>query len=244
MTSIFAVDFPGHAFQLFGPAHLAALTSIVLLNLFLLRYRSASEETRRTVRWTLALVLWFNEIAWHVWNLAVGRWTIQEMLPLHVCSLLVWLGGLMLVTKSYRIYEFSYFIGIAGALQALLTPNVGIYGFPHFWFFQTFISHGLIVTSAIYMTKVEGFRPTWPSLLRVFIVLNLYMVPVYFVNAAIGSDYLFVNSKPPTASLLDMLPAWPVYILYMEAIGLVLFVILYLPFWISDLRARQRLALS
>ncbi|MGE5249517.1 MAG: TIGR02206 family membrane protein [Bacteroidota bacterium] len=244
MTSIFAVDFPGHALQLFGPAHLAALTCIVLFNLFLLRYRGASEEVRRTVRWTLALVLWLNEIAWHTWNLAVGRWTIQEMLPLHICSLMVWLGGLMLVTKNYRIYEFSYFIGIAGALQALLTPNVGIYGFPHFWFFQTFISHGLIVTSAIYMTTVEGFRPTWRSILRVVIVLNLYMVPVYFVNSAIGSDYLFVNSKPATASLLDMLPPWPVYILYMEAIGLVMFGLLYLPFWIRDLRARPKVAIA
>jgi len=45
----------------------------------------------------------------------------------------------MLVTKSYPFYEFAYFMGIAGTLQALLTPDLGIYGFPHYRFFQTFI---------------------------------------------------------------------------------------------------------
>ena len=159
------------------------------------------------------------------------------MLPLQVCSLLVWLGGWMLVTKSYKIYEFMYLIGIGGAIQALATPDLGIYGFPHFRFFQTFISHGLIVTSAIYMTVVEGFRPTWKSLLRVAIWMNIYMVAIYFLNTAIGSNYLMVNHKPETPSLLDLLPAWPIYILYMEGLGILTFILLYTPFVIKDWRS-------
>lgn len=91
------------------------------------------------------------------------------MLPLHVCSALVWVGALGLVMRSYKIYEFMYFMGIGGALQALLTPDLGIYGFPHYRFWQTYLSHGLIVTAAIYMTVVEGFCPTWKSLRRVFL---------------------------------------------------------------------------
>jgi len=83
---------------------------------------------------------------------------------------LVWLGGYMLVSKNYLVYEFAYFLGIGGALQALFTPDLGIYGYPHYRFFQTFISHGLIFTSAIYMTTVEGFRPTWKSVLRVMVI--------------------------------------------------------------------------
>jgi uncharacterized membrane protein YwaF len=47
-----------------------------------------------------------------------------------------------------------------------------------------------------------------------------------------------INRKPETASLLDMLPAWPIYILYMEALGMVTFLILYLPFMVKDLIAR------
>jgi len=238
MGRFFAGDYPGPAFEFFGVAHLAALAFLLLLNLFLLRFRFASERTKTAVRWGLALILWGNEIAWHYWNYAVGKWTIQTMLPLQLCSLLVWTGALMLVTKNYRIFEFMYFMGIGGAIQALATPDLGIYGFPHFRFFQTFISHGLIITSAIYMTVVEGFRPTWKSILRVAIWINIYAVIIFFVNRAIGSNYLMINGKPGTPSLLDYLPDWPIYILYMEGIGLATCILLYVPFVVKDLRSR------
>jgi hypothetical integral membrane protein (TIGR02206 family) len=239
MGQFFTGDYQGAAFELFGPMHLAALLVLILLNLFMLRFKGADERTRHTIRWTMAIILWVNEFAWHAWNYAVGQWTIQTMLPLHLCSVLVWVGAFMLVTKNYRIYEFAYLLGISGALQALLTPDLGIYGFPHFRFFQTFISHGLIVTAAVYMTTVEGFRPTWKSLLRVGLWMNVYMLVVFFINRAIGSNYLMINGRPATPSLLDLLPDWPVYILYMEALGLVCFLLLYLPFAIKDWRSSR-----
>jgi len=236
VNKFFAVDFPGPPFELFGRSHIAALLLLVALNTLLILSKNAEDKTKNMIRWVLALILLANEIAWHVWNIAVGKWNIQTMLPLHLCSVLVWLGTVMLVTKNYRIYEFMYLMGIGGAIQALATPDLGIYGFPHFRFFQTFISHGLIVTSAIYMTVVEGFRPTWKSVLRVAVWMNVYMVIIYFINDAIGSNYLMVNGKPNTPSLLDLLPPWPIYIIYMEAIGLITVLILYLPFAIRDWR--------
>ena len=241
MTDFFTRDYTGGSFEFLGTAHLGALGFLVLLNLFLLRFRNVDERRRGPVRWILALILWGNEFAWHYWHYSVGTWTIQTMLPLHLCSLLVWTGALMLVTKNYSIYEFMYLMGIGGAIQALATPDLGIYGFPHFRFFQTFISHGLIVTSAIYMTVVEGLRPTWKSLLRVAIWMNLYTVVVFFINSAIGSNYLMINGKPNTPSLLDLLPPWPVYILYMELIGVITIVLLYLPFAIKDWRTGREL---
>lgn len=238
MTKFFAGDYAGPAFELFGIAHFSALAVLIILNLFLLRFKKSDEKTKSEIRWSIALILWGNEVAWHVWNYAVGKWTAQTMLPLQICSLLVWLGALMLVTKSYTIYEFTYFLGIGGALQALLTPDLGVYGFPHFRFFQTFISHGLIITSAVYMTVVEGFRPTWRSLLRVAIWTNAYMIVIFFLNLSIGSNYLMINGKPGTPSLLDLLPSWPVYIIYMELIGIATCLLLYMPFIVKDWREK------
>jgi low temperature requirement protein LtrA len=51
---------------------------------------------------------------------------------------------------------------------------------------------------------------------------------------------LMINGKPNTPSLLDLLPPWPVYILYMEAIGLITVLVLYSPFAIKDMRAGSR----
>ncbi len=235
----FAKDWTGPAFVMFDPAHLTALALIILLNIGLLRFKNTTEQARHTLRWTIAIILWANELGWHLWNASIGQWNIQTMLPLHLCSVLVWVGALALVTRNYSIYEFMYFMGIAGALQALLTPDVGIYGFPHYRFWQTYISHGLIITAAIYMTVVEGFRPTWKSLGRVLVWMNVYLVVVFIINLLIGSNYLFIAHKPETASLLDVLPPWPYYIAYIEVIGLVMCLILYIPFMIKDWRATQ-----
>jgi len=236
MGQIFALDYHGAPFVLFGMAHLFGLFALLLLNLGLLLFKKTDEATRARVRLALALVLWINEIAWHIWRIANHTWTVQIMLPLHICSLMVWISGIMLVTRSYKIYEFAYFLGIGAGLQALATPDLGIYGFPHFRFFQTFLSHGLIVTAPIYMTAVEGYRPTWKSMLKAIVGMNVYALAVYFVNNALGSNYLMINAKPEVPSLLDLLPDWPWYILWMESIGIATFIILYIPFYFKDLK--------
>lgn len=238
--NLFALDYTGAPFEFLGAAHIGALIAILLLNIYLLRFRKADESVRRKVRTTLAIIMLLAESAWHLWNVYHGTWNVQEHLPLHACSLLIWLAGIMLIRKNYRIYEFAYFMGIAGALQALFTPDIGIYGFPHFRFFQTFIAHGLLTTSAIYMTTVEGMRPTWKSMLRVMVSLNIYMGIVFFFNRLIGSNYLYVAHKPPGPTLLDVLPEWPWYLLYMEAIGVIMFLLLYLPFIFKDWRAKRK----
>ena len=212
MEEFFAWDYHGAPFELFGPAHLGGLLALLFLNLLLTRAKNASDSTRNLLRWILALTLWMNESAWHIWRIANHTWTVQTMLPLQICSLMVWVSGIMLVTRSFKIYEFAYFLGIGGGLQALATPDLGIYGFPHFRFFQTFLSHGLIVTAPIFMTVVEGFRPKWKSLLKTALWTNVYALAIYFVNTALGSNYLMVNAKPGVPSLLDLLPEWPWYV--------------------------------
>jgi len=240
MQEFFAKDYSGAPFELFGPAHLIALGLVALvITILCVASRKMDAAGRMRIRWGFAITLVVVEVSWHVWNAATGQWTIQTMLPLHLCSALVWLSAVMMVTGNYRIYEFAYLLGIAGASQALMTPDAGIYGFPHFRFFQVILSHGAIVGSAVFLTVVEGYRPTPRSLARVLVFGNLYMAAVGLVNWAVGSNYLFIAHKPETASLLDVLPAWPWYILWIEAIGAVAVLLLYSPFAIKDWRARR-----
>jgi len=235
LQDYFAKDYRGEPFRHFHAPHLAALGVVALLNMGLIYFgRTSTPEALRIVRYAMTAVLVVNEASWHWWNWQTGQWTIQTMLPLHLCGLMVWSSAVMLVTRSYILYEFLYFLGIGAASQALLTPDLGNYGFPHFRYFQTFISHGLLVTAPVYMTLVEGYRPYWASLLHVAVGMNLYMLVIMFVNARLGSNYLFVARKPDTPSLIDVLGPWPWYILSLESIGLVLSLLLYAPFAIGD----------
>lgn len=241
MRQYFTGDYSGEPFQLFGIPHIIALTIIILVNLWIVFLnKKGKTEILAWIRYILAAVLLIDETLWHYWNYSIGQWTVQTMLPLHLCSVFVFLSAVMLLTKSYGIYEFAYFLGIAGASQALLTPDAGIYGFPHFRFFQVMISHGSIVTAAIFMTVVDGYRPYRKSMVRVLIGSNIYMVFIALVNTLIGSNYLYIAHKPETASLIDVLGPWPIYIIFIELIGVVFVLLLYTPFAIKDYRASRK----
>ncbi len=240
LSQFFAKDFAGPAFELFGPHHLVAIGIILGINVGLVGWgRRIPERWRGPVRYAMAALLLIDEAVLHWWRWRTGTWTVQEMLPLHLCAVLIYLSSIVLITKSYRLYEIVYLLGVAGATQAILTPDAGPYGFPHFRFFQVFISHGLIVTAAVWMTVVEGLRPFPQSLRRVMIIGLGYMAFVGVVNRLLDSNYLFIAHKPDTASLLDVLPPWPWYIPVLLLLAVLFLGIAYLPFGIKDWRVRS-----
>jgi hypothetical integral membrane protein (TIGR02206 family) len=235
MGGIFDPLYTGGDFKLFGTAHIVSLVIILLVCLLFIPLRRVlSEKARLVLRWVMIVIIFVDALSWHWWNWAIGYWDIYYMLPLHLCSVFGFLSGVLLITKNQTLFEFTYFLGMGGALQALFTPDIGIYGFPHFVYFQTFITHGMIIVAVFYMAFVEGFRPHWTATFKVMLVGNLYLVFIFFLNKWIGSNYLFINFKPPTESILDLFGDWPWYILTIEGVALLEFIIFYLPWAAID----------
>lgn len=231
----FTNEYTGAPFVLFDAGHLISMGIIALACLSMLYFRQVwNESAKRNFRYALAGFLLIAEFSWHAWSVYYGTWSIQTNLPLHLCSVSVWLSVIMLTAKNYSIYELMYFLGVGGALQAVITPDAGIYGLPHFRAVQTLAGHGAIVLAALYMTWVEGYRPTWKSFKTVVIWTNVYMTVVFFINLAIGSNYLFIAHKPEFPTLIDMLAPWPWYILQLEILALAVCFVLYIPFMVKD----------
>lgn len=236
MFDLFSVDPTKTPLQIFGPKHLTVVFIFVLLwaSFFYFRKRWGQKEIK-TVRTTLAILLALNEIGLHIWTAYWGIWNIQTMLPLHMCSVMLWIIVYMALTDNRSLYDFAYFLGIGGALQAFLTPSDGsMYDIPHYRIMQTLIAHGLIITIPLFMTVVEGMRPTWASFKRIFIWTNIYMILIFFLNRVIGSNYLFIAQKPPPPTLMDILSPWPWYIPQLEVVAFIIFFILYIPFLLRD----------
>ena len=232
--------YDGPAFELFGAGHLLAVSIVAGTVAFLIRVRPDPDEAaKRRARLLMAGILLALEASWHGWNLIHGAWNVQQNLPLHACSISSWCTIYILLTRSYRVYEIIYFVGIAGAAQAVLTPDAGIYGLPHFRAVQTLALHGMIVIAMVYMTTIEGFRPTWSSVWKTVLVGNLFLLFVAGVNYLIGSNYMYTRQKPATSSLLDILGPWPWYLLAGELVAVMLVLLLYLPFALADRRARR-----
>lgn len=229
----------------FAGPHLAALAVIAGACLLIagVFYRGRNQWLQPGLRWALLGFAVANILAWESWQLYYGLWSPTYSLPLHICTLSVWLSALLLLLRSYRLYELLYFWGLAGATQALLTPELGVYGYPHFRYWIFFTSHATILLTVFYMTFAENMRPTWASIPRVALLTLLLMVIVGFINWWTGGNYMYIARPPATASLIDLLGPWPWYIGPLILLGLLSFFLCYLPFALHDrMRRSQRRA--
>ncbi|MCM3258985.1 TIGR02206 family membrane protein [Paenibacillus lautus] len=240
IESYFDPQYP-EAFAAFSVEHWIAIGICIILGLLLYLFRTAiasKPSLQKTVRWGLLAALALPEASLHVWYVSTGIWDPATSLPLELCSLTLFLSIAILLTDKRRLYPLVYFAGIGGALQAVLTPNLG-YPFPHFRFFHFFVVHIAIIMTALYMTWVRGYRPTWKSIAWTMVFLNVSALLVGLVNLVVGSNYMFLMRKPDTASLLDLLGPHPVYIVVEELIALSLFILMHVAFFVIPDRMRR-----
>lgn len=241
MGQYFDPSYAGGSFVLFSFGHNVSILVTVLAVLFVRHFRRELRDTRagNWFRYGLAGLLLLSEASLDTWLAWTGQYTLDYALPLQLCSISLFLSVILLLTKNYTVFEFTYLAGMGGALQAIITPDLGNYGYPHFRTWEFFIAHGAIVLSCFYMIFVERFRPTLGSLWRALLLLNATAVIVGFIDWLTGGNYMFLAHKPYNPSLLDLLGPWPWYLLALEGIAVVMFLILYAPFALLDLRKRR-----
>ncbi|MFD0712823.1 TIGR02206 family membrane protein [Paenibacillus sp. GCM10027626] len=232
----------GSAYRFFAysPSHISMLALFIALiaSLYLSRNWLRQGQRSRYGRFVLAAILILSELTLNLWYINQSIYNVSDTLPLELCSISLYLCIFMLLFNSRFIFQIAYFIGIGGAIQALLTP-VLYYGYPHFRFFQFFIAHIAIILAVLYMAWVECLRPTLKSVGLTMGFLNVLLVIVLPINWLTGGNYMFLARKPDTASLLDYLGPYPWYLLSMEAFALCFFLLLYLPFAKGSKRSAQ-----
>lgn len=232
-----------NVFVPYSSTHLIVLVifCLIVIVLFMSRHWLRHEGRERMVRYTLAGILIICEVTLNAWYINEGLYNMKDSLPLELCSISLYMCVIMLFLKSRSIFTIVYFTGIGGATQALLTP-VLFYNFPHYVFFEFFIAHMVIIVSILYMVWVNKCRPTFKSIFTAMLFLNMLVVIIYPINILTGGNYMFLARKPSTASLLDVLGPHPWYLLALEVVAVVLFMLLYLPFAIKK-RPRNKATL-
>ena len=222
-------------FEFLGLSHLAAmgvtLALPILLTIAVKRLHSA--KVTQAICGAFAGVLLLNEILpWGHRLAMVGAYEFARWyLPLHVCSISVFAVAAALIFRWQTAYEIAYFWGLAGATNAVVTPQLTA-DYPAYRFFQYFIAHSGIVAGALFATWGLGMRPTAKSVIRVFVLLNFLAIVAFGVNWALGSNYMFLSRPPVTESPFFFAP-WPWYIPILDGVALVLFYLLLLPFKIG-----------
>ncbi|NLK97383.1 MAG: TIGR02206 family membrane protein [Epulopiscium sp.] len=231
MKDFFGIQYQGEAFKAFSYAHISTILIILSVITLIYRFREKLREDRinQYIRYTMGTILLIQQSLLYLWYHANGLWSFAVSLPLNLCEAAVILCIVLLFTQSKWVYEVLYFWAMCGVLSAIITPDLG-YNFPHFMFYHFFITHGLVVIAVLFMTFVNRYRPQRNSIGKVLIITNLYMIFVAFVNIFTGGNYLFLRQKPSAFSIMDYLGPWPWYILSLEGIALIGFILAYLPF--------------
>jgi hypothetical integral membrane protein (TIGR02206 family) len=145
-----------------------------------------------------------------------------------------------LVTGWRGWTEVSYFWGIGGTFQAILTPNLQV-GFPDIRFISFFVGHCGIVAGVIYLLIARRFRPTLGSVWRTLAWSQLYLFATLAIDYLTNVNYGFLLHKPQAASILDYLSntRW-LYLVELNGLALLFFAILFAPFAAADLLAWAR----
>jgi hypothetical integral membrane protein (TIGR02206 family) len=227
VRNFFSPETHGRPFTPLSQEHLLMLCILVVAILLLFFFRDRLKN--KTMRGGLAAFLLIAECSFQIWCVAAGQWSLRTSLPLQISDLAVFLSALMLMTKNHLLFGLLCFAGLGSALQVVLLPDLD-YGFPHFRFFQFFASHEGTILACLFMIWVEKFRPHYRRLWQAVCVVTLYGGCIFIFDRAIGANYLYLMRKPPVPGVAWLGP-WPWYLLGGWAAMIVLFHLIYLPFW-------------
>jgi hypothetical integral membrane protein (TIGR02206 family) len=248
-------------FSSWSAAHLGAIAAI-LVGALLVAYfaRKGGPAWLNKAAPFIAAAMWLNELAYQSYWMAVGGWSQSVSLMIQMCGLsIIFIPICLFLKDSPRrryLADVLYFWGVGGALQAILTPDIGASGFPSYRYFSFFISHGLIIVAVVALVASGSIRIGLRSLSRCILVSNLVLVPVYLVDRLLAlvppyapGNYFALGYPPPTGSPIDLMVSIfgpsPRYIVGLEIMGILVFVILWLPWGIaSRLRTRPDISLN
>jgi len=216
---------------------LATLALIVLFGYLIARAcRRWPDRERRWVGRALAFTLVAYATVTYIKMGLAGELSVTYALPLELCHWVMIACVVALLRPSRYASEVAYYWGLAGTSQAAITPDISR-GFPSWEFVLFFWSHGGVLLAVVFIIAGQGFRPGPGSMWRAFAWLNAYALAVGTIDHIFGWNYGYLCAKPYHPSLLDYMGPWPWYLLSLEAVAIVSFSLLYLP-W--RLRRRNR----
>ncbi len=214
-------------FILFSNEHLITV-GIGFISCILLVFLGFFTEKKATFAKIVAIAVLGVKIAELLFRHHYYGETVAELLPLHLCPIVIILSIFMMFFHSEVLFQPVYFWSI-GAFFAILMPDIRD-GISNFASQSFFITHFFILFSTAYAFVHFRFRPTKAGFLCSFLLLVTLAFIMYFVNNKLGTNFLYVNHPPVTKSLMDFMGPWPYYIFSLAGIDIAISFFMYLPF--------------
>jgi hypothetical integral membrane protein (TIGR02206 family) len=211
--------------------HWVMLVGTVLGAVVLVRFGRRHRGTPREQRFTriFAIVQFVVTFGFMILWLIPPFFDLHQSLPLHLSDLLRVVTGYALWSRRPWAFALTYYWGLTLNPQALLTPDLLPNIAPALEIASYWVQHVLVMWAVIYLTWGLGLHPNWRSYRLTLLVTGGWAAVVFVINRALGTNYGYLNGKPGGASLLDLLGAWPWYLLVALAIAAIVWALITWP---------------
>lgn len=184
----------GVGFSTFGLTHIVWLLCFAALFVFaIILYRKLSLEKRNIMRITLGVTIVAFEIIKNIVAAAIRDFGIGH-LPFHLCGISILLIGFDLIKQTKTVRNFIYYIGIPGAMLALLFPNWTVLPCNNFFHIHSFTIHALIVLYPLLLVTSGEVKPDIKTMPKCVLLLVLMAIPIYFINLIFDTNFMFLMS--------------------------------------------------
>ena len=161
-------------------------------------------------------------IIYHFLHVIGGTWSIDKRLPFHLCGFSSVITCFILFIKKKQLwFDFLFYAGILGGLNALLTPLIDNYTGTNFFYVEYFYSHTSIIILPLYMYYYMDMDLSKLSWLKSFIALNILLVFLMPLDFYIDANYMYLK-QPPAVNHPHVSGKWPYYLINLEFVVVIL----------------------
>lgn len=217
---------------LFGLTHIVELLiAITVIFLVYKLYKKSDKNKRDRILLIVDILILIDEAALHIMTTITNQW-IWSYLPLHLCSVNIFICTLHTITKSDKIKDFLYALCIPGAIIALIISpwfTAPVFNFMHL---HSYTIHTLLILYGV-LVVTDGYRPSIKRIPYNALYLIIMAIPIYFINKLLDTNFLFIN-KPEevfvTEWLFNIFGTY--YFLLFPFLIVILWIFMYLP-WVK-----------
>lgn len=216
-------------FAHFDGTHLTWLTLFaitVLINC--LMFRKLDEKGRKRWQKIIAYLIVLDEI-FKVVMLVIGGRYKADYLPLHLCSINIFVILFHCYRPSKLMDNFLYTICIPGALAALLFPSWTKLPVQNFMHLHSFTVHILLAMYPIVLAVNGRLQISWRMIPKCLGVLLLMAIPIYGINILLDTNFMFLAEADKGNPLYWFGQNWGNHLLGFPVLIIAVLIVMYVP---------------
>lgn len=219
----------GLGFDHFSAEHIIWLiTAVIVTTLCCLHYRTLSEKGRSIWRKVLVALLIADEFLKQIPLWACGNF-ILEYLPLHLCSINIFLIVWHAVKPNQMLGNFLYAICIPGAVAALLFPSWNKLPVVNFMYIHSFTMHILLIVYPAALVAGGDIKPRLKDFPKALALLFAMAVFLYFFNYSFDTNFFFLRTVSEGNPLYIFEVLWGNHLLGLPLIVAAVIAVMYTP---------------